>query len=90
MRVSREEDILLLVRTLHHHANKSLQASLDLLYLFQKPQTHVCRDLIIARPSGVQLATQRADELAQSTFVRSVDVFVVCLDLELCRRCLDE
>jgi hypothetical protein len=49
-----------------------------------QPDAHVCRDLVVPAPAGVQLAADiLADDLAQSALVGGVDVLVIREDLEL-------
>lgn len=83
--VAGHEDILLLVRAFHHHADEVLQTFFDSANLPEEPQAHVRGDLVVARAAGVELSAKRTDKLGEAALVRSVDVLVVGLDLELHR-----
>jgi hypothetical protein len=83
MGISGHEDISLLVRTLYHDAHETFETGFNIIHFIKKPKTHVCRNLIIARPSGMKFSTERADQLAQSAFVCSVDILIVRSRLEL-------
>lgn len=83
--VARHEDVFLLVRAFYHHADEVLQTFFDGANLSEEPQAHVRGDLVVARTAGVELSAKRTDKLGESPFVRSVDVLIVGLDLELYR-----
>ena len=85
--VARENNVFFLVRTLDHYSDQVLQARFNFLDLTKQPKAHVCRDLVISRPPGVQLAPKRTNKLAQSPFIRSMNVFIIQLDdkLGICR-----
>jgi len=53
-------------------------------YAAYKPDSHICCDLVISTSTSVQLSSDIfTDNLAQSSFIGSMDVLVVCLDCEL-------
>ena len=60
-----------------------LRSLLDLPQLLSKPQPHVCGNLLIATSSGMQLSSDIfSHNLAQSTLVCGMYIFVVRLDLK--------
>ena len=83
MGVPRHEVVPLLVSALDHDPDECDQACVYLADLFEEPKAHVRRNLIIPRPAGVQLPSQRPNQLAQAALVRSVNVLVVRLNLKL-------
>lgn len=83
MGVSWQEDKLFLVSSFDHHADEPFQAFLNLFDFIEKPQPHVCRDLIIARSSRMEFSSKRTDELAQSTFVRCMNILIIGLNRKL-------
>lgn len=83
MCVSWHEDVLLSVRSLSHHSDQASKGFLDILDLVQEPEPHVRRYLIVAGPSSMEFSAQRSDELGEPSLVRSMDVLVVRLGIEL-------
>lgn len=83
MCVPRHEVVALLVGALNHDTYECAKTGLDLLDLVQKPKAHVRRDLVIARAASVELATKRADDLAQPALVCRMNILVIVFDLEL-------
>jgi hypothetical protein len=68
------------------------ERALDPLQPLERPQRvrarehrHVGRDLVVARPRGVELAPDRAGDLGQPPLDRHVDVLVVLQEPELAR-----
>ena len=83
MCVSRQKDVLLLISAFNHDTDQVLQTGLHLLNLAQEPKTHIRRDLIVPGSSCMQLPAELAYKLAQSPFVRSVNILIVGLNREL-------
>ena len=53
MRISRHEIIDFSIGTFNHHTNERTETSFNFLHLVQKPNTHICCDLIVSRPARV-------------------------------------
>lgn len=83
MGVPREDVVLLVVRALDEDADERLEVVLRGLDLVKQPEADVSRDLVVARAARVQLAAERANELAEAALVGGVDVLVVLLGREL-------
>jgi hypothetical protein len=64
VRVPGHQVVRLLIRTLHEDVDDALERGLDLTDGAEQPETHVRRDLIVAGAASVQLAAERADQLA--------------------------
>jgi hypothetical protein len=83
--ITRHKDRPFFVRPLDDNPNHGPECTFELSDLTEKPESHVGCYLIIAGASRVQLATKRSDQFTQSTFVGSMDVFVVLFDCKLRR-----
>lgn len=83
MCVPRHEVVPLLVSALDHDPDERDQACFYLADLFDQPEAHVRRDLIVPRPAGVQFPSQRPNQLAQAALVGGVNVLVIRLNLKL-------
>jgi hypothetical protein len=57
MGVSGHQVLLLVVRTLDHHVEKSLETLLNVVDIVQKPEAHIGCDLVISGPTRVQLSS---------------------------------
>jgi hypothetical protein len=49
----------------------------DLTHVIAKVEPKICRDLVVAAPSGAQLPAQRSDAFEQTALERSVNVLIV-------------
>lgn len=86
MSIAWQKEMLLLVCSLDHYADKTLETFFYTLYFLQQPQTHIRRDLIITRPTRVQFAAEGTNQFTKPTFVCRVNVFIILLYLELLGR----
>ena len=83
MGVPWEDKVLFVVCAFDEDAYERLEVVLHGGYLVEEPEADVGRDLVVARAARVQLAAERANELAEAALVRGVDVLVVFLRREL-------
>ena len=83
MCVPRHEVVPLLVSALDHDPDERDKACFYLADLFDQPEAHIRRHLIVPRPAGVQFPSQRAYQFAQAAFVGGVDVLIILLNLKL-------
>ena len=83
MCVPRHEVVPLPVSALDHDPDERYQGCFYLANLFDQPEAHIGRDLIVPRPAGVQFPSQRPYQLAQAALVSCVNVFIIRLNLKL-------
>ena len=83
MCISWQQNLLLLICTLNHNTDESRKTRSNLLHFRKQPQSHVSRNLVIPRTTGMQLSAQRANEFAQAALVGRMYVFVILLYLKL-------
>ena len=59
MGIARHDMLDLRLRATDHDADEVFQESLELLHLLEEPNSHISRDLVIARATGMKLACER-------------------------------
>jgi hypothetical protein len=64
VRVPGHQVVRLLIRTLDEDVDDALERGLDLADGAEQPETHVCRDLVVAGAASMQFAAKRTDQLA--------------------------
>lgn len=81
------QDVDLSFCALNRRLDQQLQVSLQRAQLLPQPKTHVRRNLLIPAASRMQLSANiLADNLAQASLIRSVNVLIVVLNHEAVRR----
>ena len=79
---ARHDDVHLALRALHRDGDELPEVSAEEHELVSEPHAGVGGHLVVARSTGVELAGDWADELAEPSLVRGVDVLVAGLDDE--------
>ena len=86
MRVARHRPVGVALGEVGERAHQLAAAPARASALLAHEQRHVGRDLVVARPRGVELAADRAGDLGQPALDRHVDVLVAGLEVEACPR----
>ena len=79
---ARHDDVHLALRALHRDGDELPEVSAEEHELVSEPHAGVGGHLVVARSTGVELAGDWADSLAEPSLVRGVDVLVAGLDDE--------